>query len=167
MGGECVDRRRFGIISLGGASMVVVRAKVFWTLNSDFATILSFTLGLLLFSPVCIGDEIRGSVGMGGKNGEADVLTVQVLLNQVPGELGGPSELLDPDGEIGPATISAISAFQRKHFAQSDSRIDPNGQSLVKLNQIVEEQSFASRVSQVALGEAKFWKGGGRKEVDA
>lgn len=140
--------------------------RLFSQVKCFFEIVASQVIVLLALSSVCYGEEISGSVGMGGENREADVLTVQVLLNQVPAEQGGPESLLDPDGENGPATINAISNFQRKHFAEVDSKIDPNGMTLAKLNQIVEEQIFANRISRIALGEAKFWREGQRNEVD-
>jgi Putative peptidoglycan binding domain len=81
---------------------------------------------------------ITAPVGrLGGVNRPADVKTVQELLNQVPSTSGGPRPLLDPDGQSGPKTIAAIQAFQLHHFGWSgaDGRVDPNGQTLAKLNE--------------------------------
>lgn len=116
-------------------------------------------------APLPAAQSLDDSVGREGENAEADVLTVQVLLNQVPAEQGGPRELLVPDGENGPATMAAIAAFQQKHFDTADSRVDPRGRTLAKLNEVVEAQPFAQRVTRVALGEQKFWKNGQRTET--
>ncbi|HYP07315.1 MAG TPA: peptidoglycan-binding domain-containing protein [Bryobacteraceae bacterium] len=79
---------------------------------------------------------IVASVGLNGVNRKDDVLTVQRLLNQVPASSGGPTVALKDDGISGPKTRAAIQAFQVKHFGfkGADSRVDPNGQTLAKLN---------------------------------
>ena len=81
---------------------------------------------------------IAAAVGrMGAPNRQADVKTVQELLNQVPVTSGGPRPLLDPDGKSGPKTIAAIQAFQLHHFGWTgtDGRVDPSGPTLAKLNE--------------------------------
>ena len=64
--------------------------------------------------------ELGASVGRGGKNLEEDVKAVQTALNRRA------SAGLDVDGRCGPATIEAISEFQRA-LGQSrpDGRVDP------------------------------------------
>ena len=51
--------------------------------------------------------DIGGSVGQGGKNAEDDVRQVQIALNRQGAKV-------EPDGKIGPRTIQAIKAFQKK-----------------------------------------------------
>jgi hypothetical protein len=64
--------------------------------------------------------KITGSVGKGGANSNADVRTVQELLNQVGGTL-------KVDGKIGNTTISTIKLYQES-LGQSkpDGLIEPN-----------------------------------------
>lgn len=73
--------------------------------------------------------KISASVGLGAANVEADVITVQQLLNQVVLSLGRP--LLLADGDCGSNTILAIQAFQTKvmKFSFADGRIDPGGKT--------------------------------------
>jgi len=77
------------------------------------------------------------SVGMGGKNLPDDTLTVQQLLNKVPGFEGGPVPILAEDSKCGPLTKGAIQKFQLKHFGWkgADGRVDPDGPTLAKLNE--------------------------------
>ena len=81
--------------------------------------------------------QILASVGAKGVNRTDDVITVQDLLNNVPEKEGGPKVKLKIDGICGPKTKSAIQNFQLKHFgwAGADSRVDPNKQTLAKLNE--------------------------------
>jgi hypothetical protein len=71
--------------------------------------------------------NIGGSVGKGGANTKADVLTVQKLLNKHVASLGLPA--LDEDGRIGTNTIDAIRAYQKiaLNMAKPDGRIDIGG----------------------------------------
>ena len=66
--------------------------------------------------------KISASVGQGGKNVKADVVTVQTLLNKKGAKL-------TVDGSCGPKTISAITAFQKQvvKLAKPDGRIDVGG----------------------------------------
>jgi len=75
--------------------------------------------------------------GQGGRNMPPDVVTVQQLLNQVPNAQGGPFPPLISDGLCGPKTVAAIQSFQLAHFGWkgADSRVDPNGPTLAKLNE--------------------------------
>ena len=82
---------------------------------------------------------ISGSVGAGGMNRQADVRTVQALLNGVPQPWGGPMPRLAEDGLVGPKTNTAIRNFQRVQLGTiftPDSRVDPNGRTLARLNHI-------------------------------
>ncbi|MGH1339351.1 MAG: peptidoglycan-binding protein [Aureispira sp.] len=63
--------------------------------------------------------SISGSVGEGGANNEADVKTIQELLNKKGGDL-------TVDGKIGNKTISAIRSFQSSINITPDGVISPN-----------------------------------------
>jgi peptidoglycan hydrolase-like protein with peptidoglycan-binding domain len=71
------------------------------------------------------GKSLSGSVGRGGLNRAADVMTVQFLLNCVPVSQGGPVKDLAVDGIVGPKTIQAINQFQERQFGWADGRVDP------------------------------------------
>lgn len=51
---------------------------------------------------------------------------------------GGPNPKLVPDGIVGRLTISAIRAFQMRHFGTrlTDGRVDPAGPTMAKLNEL-------------------------------
>ena len=78
---------------------------------------------------------VSGSVGEASQNKESDVYIVQMVLNAVPTEQGGPRIKLVQDGLIGSKTISAIRAFQELQFGQDavDGRIDPKGRTIRSL----------------------------------
>jgi hypothetical protein len=80
--------------------------------------------------------DISAAVGHGGANKEADVLTVQVLLNQVPVTQGGPNPVLDLDGWCGHTTIAAITAFQKKQFGTGDGKVDPGKKTIEALKRL-------------------------------
>lgn len=85
------------------------------------------------------GIAISASVGAMGKNLPNDTITVQDALNRVP---PGQGEALPPlivDGQCGPKTKNAIKTFQLKHFGWqgADSLIEPNKQTIAKLNELV------------------------------
>lgn len=77
---------------------------------------------------------ITQAVGTGGKNNPEDVRAVQTLLNNNLYRLT-PLAPLAVDGLIGPVTIGAIEEFQRRAlgFARPDGRVDPEGRTLVEL----------------------------------
>lgn len=80
--------------------------------------------------------KIGASVGTGAVNRPDDVKTVQTLLNLNIGRLA-PLPPVDVTGECGPATVQAITEFQRKVVgaAQPDGRVDPDGRTLAKLSE--------------------------------
>src|SRR5262249_50858206 len=80
--------------------------------------------------------KIEKSVGKGGFNQKADVLTIQQLLNLIAPEDGGALPPLAEDGYIGPITIRAITRFQQFYKTASDSRVDPHGPTLKKMNEV-------------------------------
>jgi len=88
--------------------------------------------------------SITASVGRGGMNRPSDVKTIQDLLNRVGPMDGGPMTTLKVDGLCGPMTTAAIQRFQLKHFGTrgADGRVDPNGQTLRKLNEFDVSSDF-------------------------
>lgn len=78
--------------------------------------------------------SITNSVGHGGTNLPADVVTVQRLLNDHISELT-PLKKLVEDGKVGPKTIHMIEEYQRRvlHFESPDGRVDPNGRTFKAL----------------------------------
>jgi hypothetical protein len=82
---------------------------------------------------------LTATVGTGGANRVADVRNVQALLNKVRPEWGGPAPKLVEDGAAGPLTRGAIGAFQTFQMGTiftADSRVDPKGRTLARLNHI-------------------------------
>ncbi|MEP7036700.1 MAG: peptidoglycan-binding protein [Acidobacteriota bacterium] len=82
---------------------------------------------------------ISASVGINGRNFFDDVIKIQRALNKVPQNQGGTLPPLVEDGVCGPKTNKAIQNFQLHHFGFSgaDGRVDPNKQTIVKLNQVL------------------------------
>ncbi len=79
--------------------------------------------------PLTAARKLGASVGAGGKNAPADVKLVQELLNS------SQNAKLTEDGAIGPATIAAIAAFQKKIFnGWSDGKIDVGGSTWQRLS---------------------------------
>jgi putative peptidoglycan binding protein len=73
-----------------------------------------------------VGSVISGTVGRHGANHNADVKTVQALLNKAGAGI-------KDDGQCGRATISAIEEYQLNWTKHPDGRVDPGGVSLKKL----------------------------------
>ncbi len=85
--------------------------------------------------------NISASVGKNGLNKNADVLAIQQSLNKIPPAKGGPDPKLKEDGWIGPKTIGAITKFQLANAGLTpDGRIDPQGLTLVRLNELLAGQ---------------------------
>lgn len=80
--------------------------------------------------------DIAKSVGSLGVNDDADVLTVQTLLNTVSIAAGGASPVLDLDGWCGKNTNTAISKFQTQQFGFHDGRVDPGKKTITRLNEL-------------------------------
>jgi peptidoglycan hydrolase-like protein with peptidoglycan-binding domain len=76
---------------------------------------------------------IRASVGRGGSNRFEDVRIVQDLLNK---HIQPPMQPLAVDGKVGPKTIAAIEAFQKRVLSMinPDGRVDPGGRTLTALS---------------------------------
>lgn len=84
---------------------------------------------------------ISATVGQGGVNRNADVLTIQKLLNRVPSSWGGPTIKLAEDGWIGPKTNAAIWRFQEmqfKHVFVPDGKVNPGMSTIGRLNHIAD-----------------------------
>src|SRR5262245_17264496 len=80
---------------------------------------------------------IAASVGDGGANRPADVMTVQMLLNEARLTVGTPSKLLAVDGVAGRQTVAAIREFQQSQLGFSDGRVDPGRKTLARLNAVL------------------------------
>ncbi len=72
---------------------------------------------------------LKGSVGFGGTNQNADVRLVQSMLNAAPAARGGAAPALSTDGQCGPMTTAAIRKFQAANQCPADSRIDVGGKT--------------------------------------
>lgn len=97
--------------------------------------------------------SITRSVGVGGANLQKDVLTIQRLLNGVAPDEGGPLPLLAEDSFIGPLTNGAIRKFQQTQgLAVVDGRIDPNGPTLLRLNEVSTPGQRAIQQIRAVLG---------------
>lgn len=81
-------------------------------------------------------NTIAFSVGEGGKNRPQDVGIVQTLLNSAGEFRGVPEGRLEVDGIVGPLTLAAIRAFQKYYCKIVDGRVDPNQETIKKLNQM-------------------------------
>jgi|HubBroStandDraft_3_1064219.scaffolds.fasta_scaffold09558_2 peptidoglycan hydrolase-like protein with peptidoglycan-binding domain len=92
---------------------------------------------------------INGSVGLGGKNGKDDSKKIQLALNNVLEVFGGPVVPLKVDGLPWEKTIQAIRKFQMKQLGFSDGRVDPNGPTLAKLNELVDTTDFLESLAQL------------------
>jgi hypothetical protein len=88
---------------------------------------------------------ISAPVGRGplARNRPDDVRTIQDALNQVTlaGAAGGPMPFLAVDGICGPKTNAAISRFQQVQLRIFDGVIEPNKNTIVRLNEIIEPVS--------------------------
>ena len=145
------------------------------------------TSGLCLVAPVllglcmaaqAVGEDLVGSVGKAGQNQANDVLTIQLLLNQLPAAEGdsqpasedqaGGTVLLDPDGVMGPATLAAIRSFQAAQLSEAEvtGLVEPDSPTLQRLNALVASQPLRDRIVRVSLGERRFWRNGQRTERD-
>jgi len=96
---------------------------------------------------------IQSSVGSNAVNFPADALVIQELLNMIAPSMGGPAPALEIDGIVGPETIAAISQFQTRQLGFSDGRVDPNGQTLQKLNMLSSISPPASLPTPVQQAE--------------
>lgn len=93
---------------------------------------------------------IEKSVGEGGFNRKGDVVNIHHLLNLISVADGGPMPPLAEDGFIGPKTIGAIRAFQQFHHTGSDGRVDPNGPTLKKMNEVPKNKLVQKNTTRLA-----------------
>ncbi len=88
---------------------------------------------------------ISAPVGRGplARNQSDDVRTIQDALNQVTlaGAAGGPIPFLAVDGICGPRTNAAIARFQQVQLQIFDGVIEPNKNTIVRLNEIIDPVS--------------------------
>jgi murein DD-endopeptidase MepM/ murein hydrolase activator NlpD len=105
---------------------------------------------------------ITGSVGFGGVNNTADVLTVQSLLNDNRGRVLGARDVAI-DGIAGPQTIQAIRLFQQQIVKSiiPDGRVDPNGLTFRELGQTDNggthiSVTSAANIAVVGAGKLRF-----------
>jgi len=94
-------------------------------------------------------------VGAGGALSGPDVVRVQKALNQIPAEYGGASPRLVEDGRVGPKTLGAISAFQKRHFGWSDGRVDVLGKTHAKLSSLLPGKIQRMTMAQQYLSQAQ------------
>ncbi len=97
--------------------------------------------------------KISASVGRSGVNRADDVRAIQRLLNDVSVANGGPTPSLVVDGICGPRTTDAIQKFQLKHFGWkgADGRVDPDGPTLRKLNELSESKGNENQTQVCCL----------------
>lgn len=89
-------------------------------------------------------EKISSSVGRDATNSKSDVVLVQELLNR--SRISGTNKPLKVDGLIGNNTISRIETFQKDivFMAAPDGRIDPDGETFIKLAMASEDAKAAS-----------------------
>ncbi len=137
--------------------------------------LLALGLPLLLLQATAWADEhkpvdqvwrLASSVGGKGENREGDVLSIQVLLNQLA---SNEKKLLDPDGIWGPKTAAALDAFAQDAKLPTDAASSAVEASdlVVALRAAVSKVPLAKRIVLVAIGEKIFWRDGQRQETDA
>jgi peptidoglycan hydrolase-like protein with peptidoglycan-binding domain len=98
--------------------------------------------------------KILLSVGKGGINRRDDVVLVQNLLNCFVMRLMIP--MLRVDGQAGPRTIAAITAFQTNilRLRAPDGRVDPNGRTFIALAGGAGQTLLATAPLRAAVGGA-------------
>ncbi len=110
--------------------------------------------------------RLASSVGEKGENREGDVLSIQILLNQLASD---EKELLEPDGIWGPKTNAALASFAKNVNLSADAirSASETGKLVAALRAAVSKVPLAKRIVLVAIGEKIFWRDGQRQETDA
>lgn len=107
--------------------------------------------------PIQSSIYITASVGHGGRNNSADVLTIQKRLNAL---MHPPRKPLAMDGLSGPNTEGVIADFQINvlNFRRPDRRVDPGGKTIRALNDPASEGKWArmSMVPNMGAGAASM-----------
>ena len=105
--------------------------------------------------------SMEGSVGQFGKNLPQDVRLVQSMLNNVPGNDGGPSPALAVDGLIGPKSIAAITRFQQvSRRPVVDGRIDPLGSTITAMGRLLNGRgTLPENVAGIGQPDPRITKG--------
>lgn len=98
--------------------------------------------------------DLKGSVGVGGKNMPADVKAVQKALNKVPKDQGGPGLTLAEHGIVDEWTKAAITAFQKYQFSgKASGLVSAKDMTWLKLNEITLSSQLlaATNMNMVAV----------------
>lgn len=97
---------------------------------------------------------ISSSVGRGGKNQEVHVSTVQARLNEL---MGNKRQSLKVDGVCGKKTKKMIADFQVSvlRFTWPDSRVDPNGKTIIAMNSQISATIWRSTPPSIHIADTK------------
>ena len=94
---------------------------------------------------------IQNSVGKNATNDRDDVKLVRDLLAKAPKEFGGPAKSIPgPSHAAGHHLVRAIRDFQAYNFLASNGRIDPNGATIMLLQELAAGSPSASVSSIIA-----------------
>ena len=113
---------------------------------------------------------ISASVGKGGVNRSQDVITVQKLINQNIKSIV-PIRPLKADGRMGPKTIFAIEAFQKKVVGLRipNGRVDPRGKTITKLTSSSQTEKVTHGIDDSELTKDRsklFWNAVNRLKLN-
>jgi len=104
--------------------------------------------------PLVAATTIQQAVGIGGANIRSDVKAIQQLLNRIAPKDGGPKIMLAEDGWIGERTNRAIHDFQQFHKTGNNTRVDPGGLTLARMNAVAGSRNpdaiHAARLARLA-----------------
>ena len=106
--------------------------------------------------------RINSGVGNNALNAANDQVTVINLLNKTPRQSGGPSEPLGLNvlsGKPSMRLVQAIIAFQQVNLPlrKPDGRVDPDGPTLEKLNQLSGAGGGGAEAEQFAANMIRFY----------
>lgn len=101
--------------------------------------------------------QISASVGKGGVNTTADVITVQLLLNNFVTRMK--LKVVADDGDCGKDTLTAIRAFQKQlmGITAPDARVDPGGRTFLRLSQSGDTLAAQPTPSADELSGGAWW----------